>query len=385
MGKTISRQALYDVVWTQPITRLSKEFGVSDVGLAKACRKLAVPLPPRGWWARNAAGQTVIRAALPPRPPGLDFETKIGSGGAGWGWSGPPDEEFLGPIPPPPTFEEPIEQVRARVEAMVGRFAVVQRNLNNPHPAVGKLLAKDAERRAAAAARTYVSLWDAPLYDSPLQQRRLRLISCILATTARCGCRAETWAQQDKSKPVEEFSVIVGDTRVRLLVSAVEPKGRQGGAEATGRPRAPTLRVELGDGARVWVDVDAGDGAVVREIAVAAVLKGEEDLRAAAASRHAWWLGRREAIIERHRKEAEEAARKELEKLAELERLRVERLLGEAEALRRARAIRAYVQEVRSAAPPVPQAELDTWAAWALEQADRIDPVFSGAFLADRE
>ena len=38
MGKTISRQALYDAVWAQPMSKLSKEFGLNDVGLAKACR-----------------------------------------------------------------------------------------------------------------------------------------------------------------------------------------------------------------------------------------------------------------------------------------------------------------------------------------------------------
>ena len=46
MGKTITRQALYEAVWAQPITKLAKDFGVSDVGLAKACRKLAVSLKP---------------------------------------------------------------------------------------------------------------------------------------------------------------------------------------------------------------------------------------------------------------------------------------------------------------------------------------------------
>ena len=61
--------------------------------------------------------------------------------------------------------------------------------------------------------------------------------------------------------------------------------------------------------------------------------------------------------------------------------MRVERLLGEAEALRNARAIRAYVEEVREADPMVPQADLDVWTKWALEQADRIDPVLSGSFL----
>jgi hypothetical protein len=37
---TISREELYDKVWTTPIQKLSKEFGLSDVGLGKVCRRL---------------------------------------------------------------------------------------------------------------------------------------------------------------------------------------------------------------------------------------------------------------------------------------------------------------------------------------------------------
>ena len=143
MGKTITRQALYDAVWAQPITKLSKDFGISDVGLAKACRKLSVPLPPRGYWARKAAGKPALQLALPPRPPGLSEKTTIGGGGHTWGWRMPSDEVFLGDMTPPPSFDEPIEEVRARIAAMIGKTAIVQRDLEHPlclqfeRPAVG--------------------------------------------------------------------------------------------------------------------------------------------------------------------------------------------------------------------------------------------------------
>ena len=62
-----NREELYEKVWQRPVQRLAKEFGISDVGLAKVCRKLFVPLPGRGYWARKAAGQKVgPRPALPP-------------------------------------------------------------------------------------------------------------------------------------------------------------------------------------------------------------------------------------------------------------------------------------------------------------------------------
>jgi hypothetical protein len=49
---TFSREELYAAVWAEPISRLAARLGLSDVGIAKACRKLAVPRPPRGYWAR---------------------------------------------------------------------------------------------------------------------------------------------------------------------------------------------------------------------------------------------------------------------------------------------------------------------------------------------
>ena len=43
-----TRQELYDLVWTKPVTKLAPEFGISDVGLGKICRRHIIPLPPRG-------------------------------------------------------------------------------------------------------------------------------------------------------------------------------------------------------------------------------------------------------------------------------------------------------------------------------------------------
>lgn len=63
---TLSRSKLYDLVWTKPVTELAKDFGISDVALAKRCRAINIPLPPRGYWARVAAGQKPKRPALPP-------------------------------------------------------------------------------------------------------------------------------------------------------------------------------------------------------------------------------------------------------------------------------------------------------------------------------
>ena len=37
---TLTRAELYDLVWETPTSHLAKQFGLSDVGLAKTCTRL---------------------------------------------------------------------------------------------------------------------------------------------------------------------------------------------------------------------------------------------------------------------------------------------------------------------------------------------------------
>ena len=63
---TFTREALYKLVWSESTRTLSKRFGISDVGLAKACRRANIPTPDRGYWARVSAGQGCEKTPLPP-------------------------------------------------------------------------------------------------------------------------------------------------------------------------------------------------------------------------------------------------------------------------------------------------------------------------------
>jgi len=67
--KILTREELHALVWSKPIQRLSGELGVSDVGLAKICKRHNIPTPGRGYWRKKETGvQTkVIPLRLAPR------------------------------------------------------------------------------------------------------------------------------------------------------------------------------------------------------------------------------------------------------------------------------------------------------------------------------
>lgn len=44
-SKKFTQEELYEMVWSTPMVKLAKEFGLSDVGLKKKCLKLKIPVP----------------------------------------------------------------------------------------------------------------------------------------------------------------------------------------------------------------------------------------------------------------------------------------------------------------------------------------------------
>lgn len=56
-----SRQELFELEWTMPMTKLAKKFELSDVGLRKICVKHQFPLPLQGHWTRKQFGKEAPR------------------------------------------------------------------------------------------------------------------------------------------------------------------------------------------------------------------------------------------------------------------------------------------------------------------------------------
>ena len=64
-----NREELYRKVWEQPLLKVAEEYGVSSVALGKTCRKLSVPVPGRGHWAKLAHGHAGVK-----KPPLLKLD-----------------------------------------------------------------------------------------------------------------------------------------------------------------------------------------------------------------------------------------------------------------------------------------------------------------------
>lgn len=58
------REKIYKEVWDEPVTIVAKRYGISDVAFHKLCKRLEVPVPPRGYWSQIKAGEKLQRPPL---------------------------------------------------------------------------------------------------------------------------------------------------------------------------------------------------------------------------------------------------------------------------------------------------------------------------------
>jgi hypothetical protein len=198
-GTPVSREALYEAVWTDAVTLVAPRYGLSDVGLVKICKKLGIPVPPRGYWAKVKAGRPTHKRPLPSLPAGA--------------------RDLAGPIP----LSEPEVAVYARVRDALQKTRESQSNislpaeLRDPHPLV----------RAAAARLKRRDGWDHPagvrsapkeVLDLQLTRhtvdRGLRLMDTLLKSLEPRGFTA----QVDEEKG--HTHLVAGSTT--LTISIVE-------------------------------------------------------------------------------------------------------------------------------------------------------------------
>jgi hypothetical protein len=396
MGYLFTRQQLYELVWTGPVTTLAKSLAVSDVGLAKACRRGDIPLPPRGYWARLAAGQRMTRTPLPPRAPGASDRVEVGAGrpqtfqpegnedGQGNGGDGVKRDELP---PTPPAYDKTLDEVEAQIRrALPAKFRFV-RALDNAHPQIARLLREDDERREAMTQSRYA--FDKPRFESRFEQRRLMFLSNLFTLLGRLDAQGSAHGREGR-----ELNAHVGDQYVKFRVetlATLRPRTRP--ASTKKEPMAIEVEVarwQHGEREERLFWSDGEDGKLedrVREIGVAIVLTGERQYRKSRA--FSYWMNRRsfDEKIEKARQAREEAERQEREARLQAERDRVARLLGQVNARQQAQQIRAYVNEVLTSPHAVEgrafEGDRDTWAGWARAVADGLDPLIPASPASD--
>ncbi|RWX18279.1 hypothetical protein EHI42_08675 [Rhizobium hidalgonense] len=389
MQTNISRETLYELVWTTPVKALASQHGISDVAFAKTCKQHNIPLPPRGHWAKLEAGKKVYRQPLPERAIGMPRDVAFGA--SKWDYYGSAPRNLIElELTPPQPFVETLGEVRTKLAKRV-KQVTVSRDLSLAHPVIRKLLAADIPRREKYLASTYRSLYDAPFFDSPFEQRRLRALNALFLCLEKNDARVTS-----SGKNPEEFYARVGLSDVSISID--DPKAERsswyGGSDIAKSASNP-LVVNINRAATVdelqttWHDKsDDRVEAHLTDIAVNVLVAGEYTCRERENSRYQWLVKYKADLIERANREREEAEKAARERRIKEEKARVDRLLSEAKALREAEEIRAYVASVRklnkNSVDPVPEDELRNWALWALDQADRIDPVRSRRYLIDR-
>lgn len=62
-----TREDLYNLVWSEPLSRLAKKYNISDNGIRKRCKKMNIPLPAIGYWSKLKYGHKVKKPILPEK------------------------------------------------------------------------------------------------------------------------------------------------------------------------------------------------------------------------------------------------------------------------------------------------------------------------------
>ena len=371
-GTQISRQKLYEEVWAQPVTKLAKQFGLSDVGFAKICKKYNIPRPPRGYWARRQAGEKAKRT---PLPSGKDELITIN-----------PNRYNTGSI-------EDVSMTEISFESAEANRIVVRNTLRRPHP-----LVEQASEFLKSCEPNQMGILEVPKGKYPdiqvskkTRSRALRIMDALLKGLEKRGYVTDLSEQGARIKMLG-VDICFGISE-ELETRRTEPKNHDlGGYYRFGHSRFDTTRVPSGklclaidgwghsySGRKKWRDSktkqleDSLNAFIVGMLRMATWEKKHmEEMREKERQRQEWLRQREE----------EKRLRAEKRRRIEEEQARVLALVSDAENWRKSQLIREYIAEVErqinaDTCTLQTDANFEDWLLWAKQQADRLDPLTS--------
>lgn len=221
----MKREALYNLVWAVPVSKLARQFELSDRGLAKLCQREGIPVPPRGYWAKLAAGHPVRQTPLPEPMPGQSEWISAAPTGSAFGAEGrawlakrtaarkqagaPPFDDASCADPEPPIHNHDVHVVAWRACSAIGNVRVRKRELQAAlHPTITRLLRED--RGALERERSWYLGYDVkrPLTGAG-PRRRLGLLNALFLALEKAGARADVSDQEGRAIVVTVGRMIV--------------------------------------------------------------------------------------------------------------------------------------------------------------------------------
>jgi hypothetical protein len=172
---TLSREELYALVWATPMSRLAIQYGLSGNGLAKICRRLDVPYPPRGYWARREAGKKVTQAALPAIRPGTRAQVTIAPSL---------------PAPPPPQMPSELKEGLATARRLTAGLRVPGK-LHQPHRIIAGWIEERQREREQAKTHSWGRSGYVPPDFTAMERRCHRLLSTLFIALENHGYTAK--------------------------------------------------------------------------------------------------------------------------------------------------------------------------------------------------
>ena len=372
MPTILTREQLYELVWSEPMRLLSKQIGISDVAIAKHCRKLGIPVPARGYWNRLQAGKNVTKTALPVRDLGTINRVEL---------SGTLDPVLRARIKGEPGAsdldDESIDILAERFRKRLGAVTV-PRGFSRTHPLIAKLLQKDQIRRQNYLTSPYS--WNEPCFDSPFERRRLQLLNGLFLGFEKVGGKG--WIRGDNAR---ELGIFMGSASIRFELDRPD-NGRRSQKPEKQDTRKEKLVLTISHpqpspGITVrWEDQDGLPiESQITDIIVGMASAGLDLHRHWTAQQLAWQRQRREEEERAAQKQREEAARREQERLAAAEQAKIDALRRDANNWRDAANIRIYVAAAREALGGIADHQtIESWSQWALAEADKLDPITAG-------
>lgn len=365
---TVTRQELYAQVWRTPMARLASEYGISGNGLAKICDRLNIPYPPRGYWAKKAAGKNVVAYRLP--------EAKKGT----------PEKVTITPTPPPIVPPEPTEEVRQQIEKVQAAVAPLEvpERLLRPHPVIAEWLA-DHERRKQEA-RKERDPWRKRLLDpgefSTSDRRMHRILDTLFKALERQGAKIKQGDRRELSAEVqgERVEFQLRQKQVRRPLTDEEKRWRSSDDKGWRQELQPTgklvftIKTYLPAGLRTgWLESDSAPmESLLADIAAVFMAAGPllVDRR------------RQREEEERQRRLAEQK-RYEEEQRRKRDDNRWRRFVDIAHQWQDAKLARDFLDALKQMAMDQGQMagdrSLDEWIAWAEERLKAADPLNHGA------